>query len=93
LCAERVTSVSGKFKDIIIVIIMTVEPFVGPWLLFQFLDLIQLLGLLGREISPYQGLYLHTEQHKHRMNADNTDIYALSAIQIYDSSGRRQFMR
>jgi hypothetical protein len=29
----------------------------------------QSVGLLGREISRSQGLYLHTEQHKHRINA------------------------
>jgi hypothetical protein len=28
----------------------------------------QIVGLLGRGISPSQGLYLHTEQHKHRIN-------------------------
>jgi hypothetical protein len=33
--------------------------FVGPWQLFQFLDLFtQSVGLLGREISPSQGRYL-----------------------------------
>jgi hypothetical protein len=29
----------------------------------------QSVGLLGREISPSQGRYLHAEQHKHRINA------------------------
>jgi hypothetical protein len=29
----------------------------------------QSVGLLGRGISPSQGRYLHTEQHKHRINA------------------------
>jgi hypothetical protein len=28
----------------------------------------QAVGLLRRGISPSQGLYLHTEQHKHRIN-------------------------
>jgi hypothetical protein len=36
----------------------------------------QPVGLLPRGISPYQGLYLHTEQHKYRLNAHNTDIHA-----------------
>jgi hypothetical protein len=27
------------------------------------------VGLVGREISPTQGFYLHTVQHKHRINA------------------------
>jgi hypothetical protein len=44
---------------------MALQPFVGPWPLFQFLDLFtQKIGLLGRGISPSQGRYLHTEQHK-----------------------------
>jgi hypothetical protein len=41
---------------------MALQPFVGPWPLFQFLDLFtQTAGLLGRVISPLQGRYLHTE--------------------------------
>jgi hypothetical protein len=35
----------------------------------SFLIYIQSVGLLGRGISPSQGLYLHTEQQKHRINA------------------------
>jgi hypothetical protein len=38
----------------------------GPF--FSFLIYTQSVGLLGRGISPPQGLYLHTEQHKHRIN-------------------------
>jgi hypothetical protein len=45
------------------------QPFVGPWPLFQFLDLFtQSVGLLGWGISPSQGRYLHTGQHKHKKN-------------------------
>jgi hypothetical protein len=36
---------------------------------FSFLIYAQLVGLLGREMSLPQGRYLHTEQHKHRINA------------------------
>jgi hypothetical protein len=36
----------------------------------QFLNLRQSVGLLGRGISPSQGRYLHTGQHKHRINAN-----------------------
>jgi hypothetical protein len=36
---------------------------------FSFLICTQLVGLLGRGISPSQGRYLHTEHHKHRINA------------------------
>jgi hypothetical protein len=32
-------------------------------------DPAQSVGLLGWGISPSQGRYLHTEQHKHRINA------------------------
>jgi hypothetical protein len=52
---------------------MALQPFVGPWPLFQFLDLFtQSVRLLGRESSPSQGRYLHIEQHKH--GKTHTDI-------------------
>jgi hypothetical protein len=54
---------------------------------FSFLIYTQLVGLLGRGISPSQGRYLHTEQHKHRINA-HTDIHASSGIRTHDSSVR-----
>jgi hypothetical protein len=47
----------------------------------------QSVGLLGRGISPLQGCCLHTEQHKHRINA-HTDIYAPSGIRTHDPSIR-----
>jgi hypothetical protein len=40
---------------------MALQSFVGPWPLFQFLDLFtESVGLLGRVIGPLQGRYLHT---------------------------------
>jgi hypothetical protein len=42
------------------------------WTLAAFSDSLfyaQSVGLLGRGMSPSQGPYLHTGQHKHRMNA------------------------
>jgi hypothetical protein len=48
----------------------------------------QSVGPLGRGISPPQGLYLHTEQHKHRINAHNTYIHALSGFRTRDPSVR-----
>jgi hypothetical protein len=48
----------------------------------------QSVGLLGRGIGQSQGRYLHTGQHKHRINAHNTDIHALSGIRNHDSSVR-----
>jgi hypothetical protein len=42
----------------------------GPGLFFSFVIFFtQTIGLLGRVISPSLGLYLHTEQHKHRIKA------------------------
>jgi hypothetical protein len=67
---------------------MAVQPFVGTWLLFSFLIYTQSVGLLGREISPSQGLYLHAEHQKQRINAHNTDIHALSGIRTHDPSDR-----
>jgi hypothetical protein len=49
---------------------------------------IQSVGLLGRRISPSQGLYPHTEQHKHRIKAHNTDTHPLSGIRTPDPSVR-----
>jgi hypothetical protein len=40
----------------------------GPWPLIQFRNYFsQIVGLLGRMISSWQGLYLNTGQHKHRI--------------------------
>jgi hypothetical protein len=60
---------------------------------FSFLIHTELVGLLWRWISPSQGRYLHTEQHKQRINA-----YRQSYLE-WDwnprsqfSSGRKRFM-
>jgi hypothetical protein len=46
------------------------SPLLGPGLFFSFvIFLTQMIGLLGRVLSPSQGRYLHTKQHKHRINA------------------------
>jgi hypothetical protein len=64
------------------------------WVTESILSIILLLWLyspllgLGRGISQSQGLYLHTKQHKHRINAHNTDIHALSGIRTDDPSVR-----
>jgi hypothetical protein len=39
---------------------------------YQSPDLSQLVGLLGCVISPLQGRYLNTGQHKHRINTYTT---------------------
>jgi hypothetical protein len=42
---------------------------IGPGLFFSFVIFFtQTVGRLGRRNSPSQGRYLHTEQHKHRIN-------------------------
>jgi hypothetical protein len=73
---------------------MALQPFVGPWPLFQFLDLFtQLVGLLGWGISPSQGRYLHTGQHKHRINAHRRPCLKWdSNTRSQCLSGQRQFM-
>jgi hypothetical protein len=45
---------------------------VGPGRFFSFLIYSQLVGPLGRVISPSQGRYLNTGQHKHRINTYTT---------------------
>jgi hypothetical protein len=54
------------------------SPLLSPGLFFSFVIFFtQTVEHLGRVISPSQGRYLHTGQHKHRINA-HTDIHALS---------------
>jgi hypothetical protein len=69
---------------------MALQPLDGPWPLLQFRNLFfsQSVGFLGRGIRPSQGRYLHTGQHKHRINAHNKYIHALSGIQTHDLSVR-----
>jgi hypothetical protein len=60
---------------------------------FNLLILHSLLGLLGGEISPFQGHYLHKEQHKHRINAHRQPFLEWdSNPRSQRSSERRQFM-
>jgi hypothetical protein len=59
----------------------------GPWGLFRFLNPIQLAGLFGRGISPSQGRYLPTGQHKHRINAHKHPCLE------WDSNPRPVFVR
>jgi hypothetical protein len=50
----------------------------------------QTVWLLGRVISPLQGRYLNTGQHKHRINArtHTPNIHASSGIRTHDPSVR-----
>jgi hypothetical protein len=83
-----------SLKLIIIYLSRALQPFVGPWPLFQFLDLFtQSVGLLGRGISPSQVRYLHTEQRKHRINAHRHPFLKRdSNPRSQCSSGRRKFL-
>jgi hypothetical protein len=64
------------------------SPLLGCGLFFSSIIIfIQTVGLLRRVISPSQSRYLHTGQHKHRINA-HTDIHALSGIRTLDPSVR-----
>jgi hypothetical protein len=60
---------------------------------FSFLICTQSAGLCGLEISPSQGRYLHTEQHKHRINAHRHPCLEWdSNPRSQRSSERRRFM-
>jgi hypothetical protein len=62
------------------------SPLLGSGLFLSSVILFtQTVGLLGRVISLSQGCYIHTGQHKHRINA-HTDIHALSGIRTNDPS-------
>jgi hypothetical protein len=66
---DRGTDILISFAIIMQLSLSMVLQLFGPWPLFHSFVYTQLVGLLGREISPSQGLYLHTEQHKHKINA------------------------
>jgi hypothetical protein len=60
---------------------------------FSFLINTQSVGRLGRWIRPSQGRYLHTGQHRQRINADRYPCLEwVSNPQSQCSSKRRQFM-
>jgi hypothetical protein len=56
-----------------------------PWPVYSFRNnFSQMVGLLGRVISPSRGRYLNTGQHKHKLT--HTDIHASSGIRTHDPS-------
>jgi hypothetical protein len=60
---------------------------------FNFLIYIRLVGLLGRGISKSQDRFLHTDQHKHRINADRHPCLEWdSNLRSRCSSERRRFI-
>jgi hypothetical protein len=77
-------------KEVIASYISIYGPTAPYWALAAFSvswSFTQMVGLLGRGISPSQGRYLHKEQCKHRINA-YIDIHALSGIRPHDRSLR-----
>jgi hypothetical protein len=68
----------------------------GPGLVFSFVIFFtQSVGLLGRVIRPSQGRYLHTLEHKHRINAYTLKHPCLELdwnLRSQRPSERRQFM-
>jgi hypothetical protein len=89
----RMALLLKQFLAIYIYLSMALQPFVGPWPLFSFLIYTQSVRLLGRVISPSQGRYLNTEQHKHRINAHRyPSLERDSNPRPQRSNGRRQFM-
>jgi hypothetical protein len=78
----------------IIYLSMALQAFVGSWPLVKFLELFtQSVCLLGRGISPSQGRYLHTGQHKHRINAHRHQCLKWDSKPRFQyARKRRQFM-
>jgi hypothetical protein len=76
------------FKSQYVIFIWLYSPLLDLGRFPSFLYFTQSVGFFGRGISPSQGLYLHTVQHKRRINAHNTDIHALSGIRTHDPSIR-----
>jgi hypothetical protein len=65
---------------------MDLQPFVGPWPLFSSLILYAVrMAPWTRDQLVARPLPLYTGQHKHRINAHNTNIHASSGIRTPDS--------
>jgi hypothetical protein len=73
---------------------MALQSFIGPWAVFSVSwSFYTVTGLLGRLISQSQGRYLHSEQHKHRINANRHPCLEWdSNPRSQRSSERRKFM-
>jgi hypothetical protein len=73
---------------------IALQPFVGPRSPFYSFLIIYTVGRIPwTGISPSQDLYLHTGQHKHRLNVHRHPCLEWdSNPRLHRSSGRRQFM-
>jgi hypothetical protein len=71
-----------------IIIIMTLQFFVGPWPLFQFLDLTHSRYDALERGSARRKACTYTQNNTNRIKAHNTDIHALSGIRTHYPSVR-----
>jgi hypothetical protein len=92
LSSERSCSVSNFL--FVHLFINGYRPLLGPGLFFSFVIFFtQTVGLPGQVISPSQGRYLHTGQHKHRINAHRHPCLDWNSNPWFQlPRGRRQFM-
>jgi hypothetical protein len=73
---------------------MALRPFIWLWSLFQFLNLYTVGRTTWTGVSPSQGHYLHTGEHKHRINANrHPSLKWNSNPRSQCLSGRRQYIR
>jgi hypothetical protein len=72
----------------VIIIIMALQPFLGPWPFFSFLILYTVGRTPWTEDRSVSRPLPTPEEHKHGINARNTDIHALSEIRTQDPSVR-----
>jgi hypothetical protein len=74
------------YAEYIIIIIMALQLFVGPWPLFQFLDPVHSRYDPLDGGSPPRKASTYTQNNTNRKNAHNTDNHALSDIRTDDPS-------
>jgi hypothetical protein len=79
--------------DYVFYLSMALQPLLDLGRFFSFLIYTQSVELLGMGISTSQGRYLHTEQHKHIINAHrHLCLESDSNPRSQCSSGKRHFM-
>jgi hypothetical protein len=83
-----------KFKRIILELLLLwpCSPLLGLGRFPVSWSYTQSVGLLGRGINLLQGIYIHTEQHKHKINAHTERLQWNSNPRYQLSRDRRQFM-
>jgi hypothetical protein len=68
---------------VVVVVVMALQPFVGPWLLFQFRN-----SILSRQDSLVGGSARHkaVAYIKDNTNIEHTDMHTSSGIRTHDPS-------